>query len=60
MVVKCQQQCIFKIRDKIPGHGPQKVQRKFRHHSGREYVRLACGCTLPVTWLPTSERVGLI
>ncbi len=55
-IVTCQQKCIFKIKDGIPGHGPQKVLRKYRHHSGREYVQLKCGCTLPVTWLPTLEQ----
>ena len=50
-IINCQQQDIFKIRDGIPGHGPQEVVNVCR---GR--VRLACGCSLPLTWLPRVER----
>lgn len=52
MIVNCQQKDIFKIKDGIPGHGPQITL--FRFLSDR--VQLACGCSLPISWLPTAER----
>ncbi len=45
MIVKCQQTCIFKIRDGIPGNGPQQVLRRLRYYKGSEDVLLECGCT---------------
>ena len=48
--IRCQQQNIFKIRDGIAGHGRQEVVSVCR---GR--VRLACGCSLPLNWLPRIE-----
>jgi hypothetical protein len=59
MIVKCQQQCIFKIRDGIPGHGPQKVLGQYRSVWGSMCVALACGCSIPIMWLPKVERVKL-
>ena len=57
MIIECQQQDIFKIRDKIPGHGPQKVKRRYRPiWQGSEHVFLACGCSLPIPWLPLKEQ----
>jgi hypothetical protein len=53
--VECQQQDIFKIRDGMPGHGPQKVTGFF---VGR--VILACGCTLPVSWLASWEQSAVL
>ncbi len=47
MIVKCQQQCIFKIRDGVPGHGPQKMIYRSRRNGDR--VHLECGCSLPLT-----------
>lgn len=52
--VECQQQNIFKIRDGIPGHGPQRVVARF--HPTNERVQLECGCSLPLSWLPNLER----
>ena len=54
-MIVCQQRDIFKIRDKIPGHGPQPVVCKFIHN-GFEYVRLKCKCSIPVSWLPRKEK----
>lgn len=56
MIVKCQQQNILKIRDGIPGHGPQKVLRRFKSWNSQERVALACGCSIPIAWLPKIER----
>ena len=59
MIVKCQQQNIFKIRDKIPGHGFQEVL--FRYYSdGNEYIQLACGCTIPISWLLEKEQQAVL
>lgn len=55
VIVKCQQQNIHKIRDGIPGHGPQRVLGRYKGISS-ERVQLECGCSLPVLWLPTHER----
>jgi len=59
MIVECQQQDTFKIRDKIPGHGPQKVCRRSLG-VGSERVLLECGCSLPLTWLTGAEREGVL
>lgn len=53
-VVKCQQKDIFKIKSGIPGHGPQKVLCRFESPNC-ECVQLECGCSLPISWLPTKE-----
>ena len=53
-IVECQQQCIFKIRDGIPGHGPQKVL-----HVHDSYAYLACGCSIPISWLLGSEQEAI-
>ncbi len=56
-MVTCQQQNIFKIRDRISGHGPQPVLFYYRPlYSGPKHVKLACGCSLPVPWLPKKEQ----
>lgn len=60
MIVKCQQQCIFKIRDGVPGHGPQRVVRRLRYHGNSERVQLECGCTLPISWLKGFEQEGVL
>ena len=54
-LVKCQQQNIFKLRDGIPGHGPQEVR-----HVAHGRVYLACGCSIPLTWLPRVEREAVL
>lgn len=56
MFIKCQQQDILKIRDRIPGHGRQVVLYRLQHYSGSERVQLVCGCSLPMSWLPEIER----
>lgn len=56
MIVKCQQQNILKIRDGIPGHGPQKVGFLYQTWDGRTYVSLNCGCFLPIAWLSTTKQ----
>jgi len=57
-MIDCQQQNIFKIRDKIPGHGPQKVLCRYHHlHNGIELVLLACGCSIPISWLLLKEQI---
>jgi hypothetical protein len=53
--VDCQQQDIFSIRDGVAGHGPQRVTGI---SGGR--VILACGCTLPISWLPSWERAAVL
>jgi len=53
MKIKCQQHNILKIKDKIPGHGTQEA-RLLARYPGR--VFLACGCNLPISWLPKHER----
>lgn len=58
MQIPCQQQDSFKIRDGVPGHGLQNVQGQTRHGDKR-WVDLACGCALPVSYLPTHEREHL-
>lgn len=61
MVVDCQQQNILKIRDRIPGHGPQIAKCRYHPlHNGSECVLLACGCVLPVPWLPERERQAVL
>ncbi len=55
MTVGCQQKDIFKIRDGIPGHGPQKAMFRFYSPHG-EHVKLECGCHLPVSWLKLVEQ----
>ncbi len=60
MTIDCQQQCIFKIRDGVPGHGPQKVIRRLRQYGSSERVQLECGCTLPVSWLKGAEQEGVL
>jgi hypothetical protein len=62
VLVKCQQQDIFKIRDGIPGHGNQKALLRFKRHShgNGERVLLGCGCDFPVTWLPTGEQTAVL
>jgi hypothetical protein len=53
--IGCQQQDIFKIRDGVPGHGPQKVTAIDR---GR--VILECGCSLPISWLASWEQSAVL
>ena len=60
MIVKCQQQCILKIRDGVPGHGPQEVLRRYKGQGDKDRVALACGCSLPVSWLPKTERDAVL
>jgi hypothetical protein len=56
MKIKCQRTS-EEIRDGVPGHGHQEVMFRF----GRpERVMLACGCHLPLTWLPTLERLAAL
>lgn len=58
VTVTCQQQDIYKIRDGVPGHGPQIVQSLMFHDRpkpSRPYVHLACGCFLPVSYMPRCE-----
>lgn len=56
MKIKCQR-TNEEIRDGLPGHGRQEVTCRF----GRpERVMLACGCHLPLTWLPTLERLAVL
>lgn len=60
-IINCQQQDILKIKDGIPSHGPQIAKFRYRPlHSGFEYVRLACGCALPISWLPLRERQDVL
>ncbi len=59
MIVECQQQDTFKIRDGIPGHGPQKVMFRF-YSPHNECVKLECGCELPILWLKFVEREGVL
>jgi hypothetical protein len=59
MIVKCQQKDIFKIRDKIPGHGPQEVSHRFLGVYG-EYVYLECGCYHHISHLTNLEREGVL
>lgn len=57
MIVECQQRNIFKIRDKIPGHGPREVICRYQPlYNGSEHVLLACGCSIPIPWLPLTEQ----
>ena len=54
LYVNCQQQDIFKIRDGIRGHGPQRVTALRKGNA-----QLSCGCSLPVSWMPEWEQVAL-
>jgi hypothetical protein len=60
MIIKCQQQCIMKIRDGVPGHGPQEVLGRYKRSTSGERVALACGCSLPTSWLPKTERNAVL
>ncbi len=56
-MVICQQRNIFKIRDKIPGHGPQKILCRYHHlYNGPELVLLACGCAISRSRLTLKEQ----
>lgn len=56
MLVKCQQQDIFKIRGGIPGHGLQRPTLRYQGPCS-ELVRLECGCSIPVRWLTLVEQM---
>lgn len=56
MLVRCQQQDIFKIRDRIPGHGLQRPTLRYQGPNS-ELVRLDCGCSIPVSWLTLIEQM---
>lgn len=54
---ECPQRNILKIRDKIPGHGPQEAKCLYRPlHNGSIHIMLACGCSVPIWWLPLEEQ----
>ena len=56
-MIECQQQDIFKIRDHIPGHGLQAIEFTYRPlFSGSRYIKLACGCSIPILRLPKKEQ----
>jgi len=57
LFVHCQQQDIHAIREGIPGHGSQRVTSVYRR--GGVYIRLECGCNLPITWLPAWEQAAI-
>lgn len=59
--VECQQN-IFKIRDGIPGHGPQEALLRFKRcsHSNGERILLGCGCDIPITWLTKKEQTTVL
>ena len=60
-MINCQQRDILKIRDRIPGHGLQETRVRYRPlHGGSEYVLLACGCALPIPWLPRKEQQAVL
>ncbi len=59
MIIECQQKDIFKIRDKIPGHGPQEVRSRYLGVYG-EYVCLECGCSHRIDHLTNVEREGVL
>jgi hypothetical protein len=53
MKVRCQY--------KHGSHGMQDAE--FRYiplHNGSEYVKLACGCSIPIPWLPCFERDAVL
>ena len=54
--IKCQR-TNEEIRDGVPGHGHQEVTCRF---GKPERVLLTCGCHLPLTWLPTLERLAVL
>ncbi len=59
-MIECQRANIFKIRDNILGHGLQPIL--FRYYplfNGSEYVKLGCGCSMPISWIPNHEKVQL-
>lgn len=61
MMVQCQQQSILKIRDRIPGHGPQENRVQYHPlYNGSECVLLACGYTIPIPWLPKKEQQAVL
>lgn len=42
-----------------PGHGLQQVITVWTPWRQPEWVYLACGCSFPVSWVPTHEREQL-
>jgi hypothetical protein len=52
--IRCQQKDTQAIREGRPGHGPQRVTSVYRSDS--VHVRLECGCSFPISWLPIWER----
>ena len=57
--IRCQQLDISKIRDGIKGHGLQAAIAVRRRRQGQQIVSLACGCSLPVSYLPGKEKNAL-
>ena len=54
MEIACQQKDIFKIRDKVPGHGLQEVIKVDNYIYKK--VILKCGCYVPFSYLPKKEQ----
>jgi hypothetical protein len=56
--VRCQQKDTHKIREGIPGHGPQRVTSVYRRDG--IHAHLECGCSFPISWLPIWERNAVL
>lgn len=55
LYINCQQQDIFKIRDKVPGCGPRRVVM-FGEDGGE--VLLECGHSLSLSYMPIWESTA--
>jgi len=57
LFIDCQQHNIQFTREGVPGHGPQAV---VDFQMEPLAVIMACGCALPLDWLPRWERAAAL